>query len=98
MCPFCQNHNGIECEKNGETLLLGTAEIRVFSEQGEIFAAPTLIYHYVAVHHYLPPEAFVNAVLQGPRPQSQRYFELLESLDLEFGNTSFGGHPLVNPG
>jgi hypothetical protein len=43
---------------------LGTAEIRVASDDGICFAAPTLIYHYVAEHGYRPPEQFVEAVLK----------------------------------
>ena len=30
---------------------------------GAIYAAPNLIYHYVAEHHYAPPQEFVDALL-----------------------------------
>ena len=42
---------------------LSSAEIRVVDEDGTIYAAPTLIHHYVAAHRYRPPPAFTAAVL-----------------------------------
>jgi hypothetical protein len=39
-----------------------SAEMRVRSET-TAYAAPTLIHHYVVVHNYKPPEAFIEAVL-----------------------------------
>src|SRR5262249_18800720 len=47
---------------NRREYLLGTAEIRV-RDTDVTFAAPNLILHYVVDHAYLPPEAFVRAVL-----------------------------------
>jgi len=35
------------------------------------YAAPVLVDHYVAVHRYLPPECFVEAVLEAPPPGSE---------------------------
>ena len=43
---------------------LGNGEIRVTGEDGTVYAAPTMIAHYVAEHHYLPPQEFVDAVLR----------------------------------
>lgn len=40
----------------------GSAEIRAVAADGTRFAAPTLVHHYVAVHHYLPPQAFLDAI------------------------------------
>lgn len=50
---FCET-----CKKQS-----GSAEIEVIGENGVIYAAPTLIFHYVKDHHYLPPEEFIQAVL-----------------------------------
>ncbi|WP_317620126.1 hypothetical protein [Streptomyces sp. CBMA156] len=41
----------------------GTGEIRIPGGPGAAFAAPTLIGHYVIDHGYVPPKAFVDAVL-----------------------------------
>lgn len=48
-----------------------------------IFVAPTLIYHYVESHHYKPPDDFLRALREGPRPPDQEYFDLVKTLNLE---------------
>ena len=89
-CEFCPGCCVSQAERNGERLLLGTAEIRVFSRKGRIYAAPTLIYHYVAVHHYKPPDEFLQALWDGPRPPGQEYFDALADLNLDWSKTSRG--------
>jgi hypothetical protein len=39
----------------------GNGEIRVCGEDGITFVAPVLVLHYVTVHQYAPPAAFVRA-------------------------------------
>lgn len=68
-------------------MLLGLAEIRVAAVQGQLYAAPNLIYHYVVIHNYSPPVEFVRAVLAGPCPPEDRYFELLSKLGLTWTDT-----------
>jgi len=64
LCPFCDNPPfGLEVIKNGRKVILGSAEIRLNSASGIVFAAPDLIYHYVTDHRYLPPDEFINAAL-----------------------------------
>jgi hypothetical protein len=46
-----------------KTVTLGDAEIRVPGE-GKAYACPTLIYHYIVKHGYLPPDEFLEAVRQ----------------------------------
>ena len=53
-CPFCS-----------DPMARSSAEIRVTSTSGIGYAAPVLILHYVEAHKYLPPTAFVAAVLNG---------------------------------
>jgi hypothetical protein len=45
-----------------EEISLGSAEIRLASQGGAIFAAPDLICHYVAIHGYCPPDEFLAAL------------------------------------
>ena len=90
-CEFCPSGTVYEVERKGQKLLAGVAEIRVFSRDGRIYAAPTLIYHYVAIHHYKPPDEFLEALRTGPRPPSQEYFDILAQLNLEWSKTSPGG-------
>lgn len=68
---------------------IGTAEIRVFSEDGVIFASPNLIYHYIRFHHYDRPEIFKEAVFRGVRPTTERYFDLLSLNRIEWGKPMF---------
>lgn len=52
----------------------------LFVPDGEcIFVCPSLITHYIAAHHYLPPSVFVDAVLDCPDTRSMAYKRLLLS-------------------
>jgi hypothetical protein len=76
--PDDARSRALEANHRGEQRLIGSAEIRAFGSDGKIYAAPTLIFHYVAVHHYNPPMEFVRAVLNGPGPKSDEYRALLK--------------------
>lgn len=52
-------------EIDGVRVVLGSTEIRVIAADGTWLAAPSLVYHYVTEHAYLPPEPFVEAVMAG---------------------------------
>lgn len=52
-CYFCK----------GEDRPISSSEIRIASA-GTVFAAPSLVYHYVAAHDYRPPDEFISAVLE----------------------------------
>jgi hypothetical protein len=80
-CELCRLSRSYIAERNGERLLLGSAEIRVISLAGSVYAAPNLIYHYVQAHQYRPPMEFIDAVLKGLTPGSKGYFDRLS----EFG-------------
>lgn len=63
-----------------KSVKLGFAEIRVLSENGTcVYAAPNLIYHYILNHEYKPPEEFIQAVLNGPKPGTNEYKKFLTS-------------------
>jgi hypothetical protein len=91
-CDLCSNTTSYYAQRDGEGLLLGSSEIRVFSAQGEIYAAPNLIYHYIAVHRYAPPDAFLRALDENP-PPSQQYFERLTALKLDWEHTRTATEP-----
>ncbi|GAA1038179.1 hypothetical protein GCM10009557_53460 [Virgisporangium ochraceum] len=44
------------------TVSMGHAELRVPGEGTTMYAAPTLIWHYVTGHGYRPPEPFIDAL------------------------------------
>jgi hypothetical protein len=77
ICKICQLDQANSITRNDQSLLLGSAEIRVFSPDGQTYAAPNLIYHFVTAHNYSPPSEFVQAVLFGPCPPHNAYFEEL---------------------
>lgn len=88
-CDLCMPPRTVyAARKHSAKLLLGTAEIRVFSKEGLIYAAPTLVYHYVRTHHYKPPEEFIRALKEGPKPPSQGYFAELNKRKLNWNETS----------
>ena len=64
-CEVCESPQAI-FERHGEELLLGNFEIAVPYE-GDVYVAPSLVYHYVEAHQYLPPEPFVQGVIQRAR-------------------------------
>jgi len=50
---------------------MGNGEVWLEAPDGVIYAAPTLLAHYVERHHYLPPPEFIDAVRRG-RPLTER--------------------------
>lgn len=95
-CVFCDPPRTVYATRNGKRLLLGTSEIRVFSNNGRIYAAPNLIYHYIRTHHYKPPEEFLQALNQGPRPPAPEYFERLREHGIECHEPSSANWPPSN--
>src|SRR5690349_2402775 len=66
-CTFCPRPDAttpsmIEVGHPGGDLWLGHTEIRIPKQIGTMFAAPSLIWHYVTTHEYRPPADFVEAV------------------------------------
>tara|TARA_B100000809_G_C15096006_1_gene515020 strand:- start:143 stop:595 length:453 start_codon:yes stop_codon:yes gene_type:complete len=62
-CNLC-GKNEIALSLNGETKTLGLCEIWTPSEDGElIMISPSMIIHYIEAHDYLPPEVFIDAVM-----------------------------------
>lgn len=64
-CPFCPHDpdsRPLRLDHRGRTAWMGNGEIRIPAADGALFAAPTLIGHYVTTHRYLPPAAFTDAL------------------------------------
>lgn len=64
ICPFCDQPSfGVRVElDNGDSLILGSAEIRVKGKNQVEYACPDLIYHYIVAHQYMPPKEFLDAL------------------------------------
>src|SRR5450631_2208157 len=87
-CEFCPGKDVHLADRKGDKLLLGTSEIRVFAGFGHVYAAPTLIYHYVSEHRYKLPEPFVRALMADPAPPAAEYFDRLAQASLDWRKTS----------
>jgi len=77
-CSLCRDAkvSGALIRYKGEELKLGSADIRVVGKDGTVYAAPNMIFHYVVDHLYQPPDEFIQAVLQGPLPDSPDYLAI----------------------
>jgi hypothetical protein len=65
VCELCgERRETIRMQSGLRPVWLGNGEIRVTGEHDTVYAAPTMIAHYVAEHDYLPPKVFVDAVLR----------------------------------
>jgi hypothetical protein len=84
LCNLCN----VENVKQGHPMFsgydFGSSEIRVFSKNGDVYAAPDLILHYIVEHNYLPPKAFVDALLKGIVPPCLEYEEKLRNLYADY--------------
>lgn len=87
-CDLCVPAKTVFAGRKGQRVLLGTSEIRVFSPTGQIYAAPTLVYHYAHIHQYKPPEEFLRALGESATPPGQEYLEQLKKSSLEWRKTS----------
>lgn len=84
-CNLCaQPSRGIPVvENNNEWRKVGYYEIRVLSNKGIVYAAPSMIWHYVVHHGYRPPQEFIDAVLSSNiAPGSKEYKEFLNKYDV----------------
>jgi hypothetical protein len=63
-CPLCLLRDFV-LEDNENTEILGSSEffIPCYSKKNSYFISPSLIYHFIADHNYLPPEQFINSVM-----------------------------------
>lgn len=88
ICEICGDNSRLLACRGGESRSLGSAEIRVFSSDGRIFAAPNLIYHYIDAHRYCPPVDFRKAALCSARPPSPEYFAALKGCGMKWNRAS----------
>jgi hypothetical protein len=52
-------------ERKFESHFLGSSELWIpATKVGNLYAAPSLIVHYIDAHNYKPPEEFIDAVLR----------------------------------
>ena len=71
-CDFCQENN------------FSSNEIRVVGKDGSVYASPYLIIHYIEKHNYLPPQEFIDAVMEGPEPDTEPYNDAIKMLPTQW--------------
>jgi len=76
----CKGFHSCEyCSDWGTTRATGNGEIWVVKND-TLYIAPYLIIHYIEEHSYRPPEEFIDAVLNGFRPNSPGYIMRLNKI------------------
>lgn len=80
-CPFCRFTGGPSQLSFGRHVIqLGSRRtVLVIPSEQEIFAAPSMVAHYIDAHDYSPPQPFVEAVLKCPAMRSMPYLRLLRA-------------------
>ena len=68
-CELCQIQRGEEPARGVANLFIPFG--------GVIYVAPELILHYISEHQYVPPDVFVEAVVQCPDMRTKDYKELI---------------------
>lgn len=83
-CDFCNiAQKGVPIvEFKGEKREVGYYEIRVWGKDGNVYAAPSLIFHYISQHGYKPPQEFIDAVMDSGDAYSDEYYQKV----LEYSN------------
>ena len=64
LCPKGAPYPVAIARADGGQYLVGDAEIRVAGHGQVVYAAPTMVIHYVQDHGYRPPDGFIAAVLE----------------------------------
>jgi hypothetical protein len=81
-CPWCgADYNA---RYNGRSAVVGALNLFVPGDRF-LYAAPSMIAHYILVHNYAPPTEFCEAVLRCPPMSSPEYFEAI----VQHGPASF---------
>ena len=64
LCPRSAPYPVAIAVANDDQYYVGDAEIRVPQNGPVVYAAPTMVIHYVLEHGYRPPAGFIDAVLR----------------------------------
>lgn len=78
--PFNKVRNGNYkiLDFHGKQYTLGLSEIRVLSEdERTCYAAPDMILHNILNNNYVPPKGFMEAVINGAKPNTDAYKEYI---------------------
>ena len=70
-CAFCEVESPVRMPAPVPRgwVSLGTGELHIPSSSGIIFAAPSLVIHYIVDHEYVPPQSFLHAAIDFAAPK-----------------------------
>jgi hypothetical protein len=73
-CEFCDEESPIRLSAPTDRgwVSLGMGEIHVRGYDGTLYAAPSLVIHYISAHCYRPPHGFQAAVLAAEGGESNQ--------------------------
>lgn len=96
VCDLCKEHhtNVSVVEYKGQKREVGYYEIRVWGKDGSVYAAPSLIVHYILQHQYQPPQKFIDAVLDSENIASDEYYQKI--ITYSDGNDFWLAHDRTN--
>jgi hypothetical protein len=60
VCEFCK----ADRNDTAKWAKIGNGHIKVNYRNKYSFWAPTMIHHYISVHNYMPPQEFIDAVME----------------------------------
>jgi hypothetical protein len=71
-CEYCEN----------EKIATGNGEIWTIGKDGQVYASPKMIIHYIKDHNYLPPQEYIDSVLNGvdPNRDEEAYEKAIEDV------------------
>ncbi|NLP15179.1 MAG: hypothetical protein GX383_12045 [Clostridium sp.] len=81
-CTHCKNleKSNIIYAYKGAVKKIGNATIKVISSDLKtVYSSSDAIFHYCIEHNYKPPKDFVDAVIYGPKPESELYCSYMKN-------------------
>ena len=85
-CEKCHIHGKFTFEGLGGIKKVGDGLMYIPINDNELYIVPDIIFHYFYTHKMLPTQKFKSAVLSGPKPESERYIEIVKPYYYTFDN------------
>ena len=77
-CEICHERGKFKFEGLGGIKRLGNRVMYIPINDSELYIVPEILFHYFYVHKMLPAPKFRDAVLSGPKPESDRYIDMVK--------------------
>lgn len=77
-CEICHIRGKFKFEGLGGIKRIGNRVMYIPVSDNELYVVPEILFHYFYVHKMLPVQKFKDAVLSGPKPESDQYVEMIK--------------------